>query len=212
MYLTYVPGIFTDWNHPREILHLTSTDLLNWKYEATLKLASDRVIDACVIQMPDGSWRMWYNNEKDSKSIYYADSPDLYNWQDKGKAVGDRSGEGPNVFKWKNKYWMLVDNWAGMGLYYSDDLLNWTKQPERILEKPGTGTEDGTMGGHAQVVVSGERAFVIYFLHPGRTKTLPVSADPVDSRRSLIQIAELEYENGNITCYRDKPVYPQLKH
>jgi hypothetical protein len=212
MYLTYVPGIFTDWNHPRDILHLTSTDLLNWKYESTLKLASDRVIDACVIQMPDGNWRMWYNNEKDQKSIYYADSPDLYKWQEKGKAVGDKSGEGPNVFRWKNKYWMLVDNWAGMGLYYSDDLLNWTKQPERILEKPGTGTEDGAMGGHADVIVSGDRSFVIYFLHPGRTKTLPVSGNPVDSRRSLIQIAELEFENGNINCFRDKQVYLKLKH
>lgn len=212
MYLTYVPGIFTDWNHPRNILHLTSTDLLNWKYESTLKLASDKVIDACVIKMPDGNWRMWYNNEKDKKSIYYADSPDLYNWQDKGKAVGDRSGEGPNVFKWKNKYWMLVDNWAGMGLYHSDDMLNWTKQPERILEKPGTGNEDGAMGGHAQVVVSGDRAFVIYFLHPDRTKNLPVSTDPLDSRRSLIQIAELEYENGNIFCNRDKKVFLKLKH
>src|SRR5665647_3461689 len=138
MYLTYVPGTFTDWNHPRDIIHLTSKDLLNWKYESTLKLANNKVIDACVFHMPDGNWRMWYNNEIDGKSIYYADSPDLYNWQDKGKAVGDRSGEGPNVFKWKNKYWMLVDNWAGMGLYYSNDLLNWTKEPERILEKPGT--------------------------------------------------------------------------
>lgn len=107
---------------------------------------------------------------------------------------------------------MLVDNWAGMGLYFSDDLLNWAKQTERILEKPGTGADDGTMGGHAQVIVSGDRAFVIYFLHPGRTKIPPVSADPADSRRSLIQIAELEYENGNITCNRDKPVYIKLKH
>lgn len=210
MYLTYVPGIFTDWNHPRDILHLTSTDLLNWNYESKLKLASDRVIDACIFRMPDGNWRMWYNNERDSKSIYYADSPDLFNWQDKGKAIGDRSGEGPNVFKWKNKYWMLVDNWAGMALYYSDDLLKWTKQPERILEKPGSGPEDGAMGGHAQVVVNGDRAFVVYFLHPGRTST--PSVDPVDSRRSLIQIAELEYENGNIMCNRDKPVYINLQH
>ncbi|MDP4292691.1 MAG: glycosyl hydrolase, partial [Bacteroidota bacterium] len=30
MYLTYVPGIFADWNHPRVIVHLTSKDLLNW--------------------------------------------------------------------------------------------------------------------------------------------------------------------------------------
>jgi len=40
---------------------------------------------------------MWYNNEVDRKSIYYADSPDLYEWDDKGKAMGDRPGEGPKA-------------------------------------------------------------------------------------------------------------------
>lgn len=29
MFLTYVPGTFTDWQHPRHIVHLTSPDLLN---------------------------------------------------------------------------------------------------------------------------------------------------------------------------------------
>ena len=67
MYLTLVPGVFTDWNHPRDILHLTSADLLTWKYESTLKLSSDRVIDACVHRLPDGTWRLWYNNERDHK-------------------------------------------------------------------------------------------------------------------------------------------------
>lgn len=212
MYLTYVPGTFTDWNHPRDIIHLTSKDLLNWKYESTLKLANNKVIDACVFHMPDGNWRMWYNNEIDGKSIYYADSKDLYNWQDKGKAVGDKSGEGPNVFKWKDKYWLLVDNWAGFGLYYSNDMVNWTKQPDRILEKPGTGPEDGSMGNHADVIISGDRAFIVYFLHPGRAKNRIVSNDPYASKRSVLQIAELEYENGFITCDRDKPVYLKLQH
>ncbi len=98
MYLTYVPGIFTDWKHPRWIIHLTSSDLLNWKYEGTLKLASEKVIDPCVLKLPDGGWRMWYNNESDAKSIYYADSRDLYNWTDKGKAIHDMPGEGPECF------------------------------------------------------------------------------------------------------------------
>ena len=38
MYLTYVPGVFSDWEHPRDIIHLTSGNLLDWKYESTLKL------------------------------------------------------------------------------------------------------------------------------------------------------------------------------
>lgn len=209
MFLTYVPGIFTDWNHPRNILHLTSKDLLNWDYVSTVKLVNDKVIDASLFQMPNDTWRMWYNNEKDSKSIYYADSKDLENWELKGKAVGDRGGEGPKIFRWKNKYWMLVDNWAGMGLYYSDDLTNWTKQQKRILEEPGKGAEDQAIGGHADVVVSGDRAYVYYFTHPGRI-TKPFT-DGVETRRSLIQVAELEYKDGVISADRDKPVYVKLK-
>jgi len=206
MYLTYVPGVFTDWKHPRDIVHLTSTDLRHWKFESVVKLASERVIDACVIARPGGGWRMWYNNELDKKSIYYADSDDLYHWTDKGKAVGDRGGEGPKVFYWKEYYWMLVDNWAGMSLYRSKDVTLWEKQPERILEQPGTGAEDGANGGHADVLVNGGRAYVYYFIHPGKNHP----TDGYEKRRSLIQVAELSLTNGWITCDRNAPAKIQL--
>ena len=75
MFLSYVPGIFTDWNHPREIVHLTSKDGLKWDTAGPVDLKSDRVIDACVIQLPDGTWRMWYKDERKPKSLSYADSP-----------------------------------------------------------------------------------------------------------------------------------------
>jgi beta-xylosidase len=84
MYLTYVPGIFTDWNHPREIVHLTSADLLNWKFESVLPLGTHHVIDASVVKASDGLWRLWYNDEKKGKAIAYAESLDLYHWIDKG--------------------------------------------------------------------------------------------------------------------------------
>ena len=210
MYLTYVPGIFTDWNHPRNIIHLTSTNLINWNYESTLKLANDKVIDACVMQMPDGNWRMWYNNEKDGKSIYYADSPDLYDWQDKGKAVGDQGGEGPVVFAWKNKYWMITDVWQGLAVYQSDDLSNWQRFPGNLLEQPGSGPDDQVKGGHPYVVVSNDRAYLFYFTHPGRIDSIPES-DWYEKRRSSIQVVELKYENGQIVCDRDAPTFIELQ-
>jgi beta-xylosidase len=210
MYLTYVPGIFDNWNHPRNIIHLTSKNLFNWKYESTLKLANDKVIDACVFQLPDGSWRMWYNNEKDGKSIYYADSKDLYNWEDKGKAIAAR-GEGPKVFKWHDTYWMIVDVWKGMEIYQSDDLLNWKKQATRILEEPGKGKDDQAIGGHCDVLVNNGRAYVFYFTHPGRAKASPAPAQSVEARRSVIQLVELKYKDGALTCNRDEPTYIHLK-
>jgi hypothetical protein len=211
MYLTYVPGIFTDWHHPRNIIHLTSTDLRNWKYQSTLKLATDKVIDPDVYAMPDGSWRMWYNNESDHKSIYYADSKDLYTWTDKGKAIRDMPGEGPVVFNFKGHTWMIVDNWKGMGVYQSSDMLNWKRQEERLVELPGTGKDDQAIGGHADVVVKGDHAYLYYFTHPGRSKLNPAPADSFEARRSVIQVAELHYIDGKLTCDRDQPVYVNLK-
>ncbi|MBN1998315.1 family 43 glycosylhydrolase [candidate division KSB1 bacterium] len=207
MYLTYVPGIFTDWNHPRHIFHLTSENLIQWKYESTLNLANDKVIDACVFQLPGGNWRMWYNNEIDGKSIYYADSKNLYDWEDKGKAIGDQSGEGPKVFRWKDKYWMVTDVWQGLALYESEDLTSWKRIPGNLLETPGTGKDDQAKGHHPDVVVNDGRAYLFYFTHPGRTG--PDESN--DTRRSSIQVVELEYNDGRIVCDRNKPVFLDLK-
>lgn len=210
MYLTYVPGIFADWNHPRNIVHCTSKDLVNWQYESTLSLVNDKVIDASVYRLPDGSWRLWYNNEKDGKSIWYADSKDLYHWEDKGKAIAAR-GEGPKVFRWKDQYWMVVDVWKGMEIYNSADLLQWKKQNTRILEEPGTGAEDQAIGGHADVVVNDDKVYLYYFTHPGRRKDKPAPRGSIDDKRTLIQLAMLEYRDGELVCDRNKPVYDKLK-
>lgn len=210
MYLTYVPGTFSNWNHPRTIVHLTSKDLKSWNYQSTLKLVNDKVIDACVIALPEGGWRMWYNNERDGKSIYFADSKDLYHWNDRGKAIAAR-GEGPKVFRWKKSWWMIVDVWKGMEIYRSDDLLKWTRQPDRILETPGKGVDDGAIGGHCDVVVQDGRAYVFYFTHPGRSMLNPAPVNSLASRRSVIQLAELHDDQGRVWCNRDEPVTIQLK-
>jgi hypothetical protein len=210
MYLTYVPGTFKDWNHPRLIVHLTSQDLKNWEYQSTLKLVNEKVIDASVYKINDTLWRMWYNNERDGKSIYYADSKDLYNWTDKGKAIATR-GEGPKVFYWQQQYFMVVDAWKGMEIFSSNDLLNWKKQNNRILENPGKGKDDQAMGGHCDVVVNNEKAYVFYFTHPGRRKVKPAARGSFDDKRSVIQLAELKYANGEVVCDRDAPVKIRLK-
>lgn len=210
MYLTYVPGVFENWNHPRNIIHLTSTNLVDWNYESTLELANNKVIDADVIQLPDGTWRMWYNNEVDNKAIYYADSPDLYTWEDKGKAVGDQAGEGPNIFEWKGHYWMVTDVWDGLGLYRSDDLLDWERIPGNLLQEPGMGEDDGVAGQHPDIVVNNDRAYLFYFTHPDRDPNSTTNT-PHQNRRSSIQVVELKYENGQVTADRDEPTYINLK-
>src|SRR5262245_11108338 len=204
MFLTVVPGIFADWNHPRTIVHLTSTDLRNWSRPRPLKLASDRVIDACAVRLPGGTWRLWYNNERDRKSIYFADSVDLEEWTDRGKAIGDQAGEGPKVFRWRGSFWMITDVWRGLAVYRSDDALAWSRQQGNLLEHPGKGLDDEVKGGHADVVVSGDRAFLFYFTHPGR-RGADERKDGVEQRRSSIQVVELEFRDGALGCDRNRP-------
>lgn len=210
MFLTVVPGIFTDWNHPRTLVHLKSKDLRNWSEPVALTLSSDRVIDAAVSRLPDGTWRLFYNNERDRKSIYFADSKDLESWTDRGKAVGDQGGEGPKVFRWHDSYWMITDVWRGLAVYKSSDALNWKRQDgPNLLEVPGTGADDQVKGGHADVVVSGERAFLFYFTHPGR-RGVDEKKDSTEQRRSSIQVVELEYKDGRLNCDRETPARIKL--
>ncbi|HTZ22218.1 MAG TPA: glycosyl hydrolase [Opitutaceae bacterium] len=209
MFVVVVPGIFTDWNHPRNIVHVTSPDLKKWKYEGTLPLVTDKVIDPCVLRLPDGTWRMWYNNERAGKSTFYADSPDLYRWTDRGSAHLPRDrGEAPVAFFWQGHYWLLIDLLGnnGLGAYKSDDALTWTRQPASLLATPGTGKDDQNGGHHPEVILSGERAFLFYFVHPG------VAADSgaPDHKRSSIQVVELAYRDGWLTCDRDQPTHIQL--
>ncbi|MFV0606948.1 MAG: glycosyl hydrolase, partial [Niabella sp.] len=210
MYLTYVPGTFSNWSQPREIIHLISKDLKNWHFQSVLPVGNHKVIDAEVVKIKEGHWRMWYNNESDKKSIYYADSEDLYYWKDKGKAFQSR-GEGPEVFYWQGKYFMIIDAWKGMEVYSSTDLLHWEKQEKRILEFPGTGKDDQAIGGHCSVIVNNNKAYIFYFTHPGRNKQAPAVKNSFDDKRSVIQLAELKYVNDQIVCERDAPVKINLK-
>jgi len=210
MFLTLVPGIFEDWKHPRNIVQLKSEDMLHWGHAKTIELASDHVIDAAVIQLGENQWRMWYNDETDHKSIYFADSNDLVHWKDQGKAVGDQAGEGPKVFRWKGFYWMLDDVWDGLGVYRSDDASGWERIPGNLLKEPGTGNDDRVKGGHPDVVVNGDRAWLFYFVHPGRTEDQGHFNDGTELRRSSIQVVELYVEDGKLVCDRNQPTFVDL--
>ena len=208
MFLTVVPGVFTDWKHPRHIVQLISTDLRTWRNARDIPLASDRVIDAAVTRLPGGGWRMWYNNERDGKSIYYADSPDLENWTGRGKVVADQAGEGPKVFQWRGAWWMITDVWRGLAVYRSTDAVNWTRQPDNLLQQPGKGADDGVIGGHADVVVVGDRAWLFYFTHPGRGKVQGGAGTGIDGpqqRRSSLQVTELIQSGDTLRVERDAP-------
>lgn len=205
MFVSVVPGVHEDWSGTRDIIHLTSGDLNRWEFESKLDLASDRVIDAAVMPLANGLFRLWYKDEnaKDG-AVHFADSHDLKKWDVRGVALPGVKGEGPKVFRWKGSYWMIADLWEGFGVYRSDDCLRWTPQADHLLKEPGTLPTDRFKGNHADVVVSGDRAYLFYFVHQQGADA--AGKDENWPRRTFIQVAELREEQGRITCDRNQQV------
>ena len=210
MYVAYIQGVRNHWGGDKHILHFCSKDLWNWKFESQLPLSTNSVIDPCVFHLSDGTWRMWYKDELHGSVSMVAESPDLYTWTvQKKAAVADRPHEGPNVFRFKEKYWMVVDQWAGLAVYSSADCNTWTFN-NVILDKASHRNEDTPSGAHADVVVVNDKAYIFYFTHPGRKthKDCPMESNgvvPYNLRRSSIQVAELKVIENKMVCNRDEP-------
>jgi len=177
MFLTFVAGIFNDWDHPYEMVHLTSKDGIKWKTAGKVDLRSDRTLNPCVRQLPNGTWRMWYEDDRASNTICYANSPDLFKWEPKGSAETNFNGEGPRVFHWKDRYWLIVDCLNnGMRVWSSDDGTDWKLQ------------DSGLFGRHGDAVVSGDRAWWFYLGGPWGGR----------GRVTAISVVELSVEGGKL--------------
>ncbi|WP_050180597.1 glycosyl hydrolase [Domibacillus robiginosus] len=196
MYVSYIQGVPSEWKgHKRHIVHYTSRNLWDWKFQSVLELSSDYVIDACIHLMPDGRWRMWYKDEAAGSATYAADSHDLYDWKSAGPVLTHQPHEGANVFFWRNAYWMIIDEWSGLAVYQSENAKDWQRNG-KILEEPGTREDDGSIGLHAHVHVNGDEAYIFYFTHPDR------SFNP-QSKRSSLQAAKLSITDGVLICDRN---------
>lgn len=200
MYITYVSGVPSDWNHPRCILHYTSTNLWDWSFAGKLALSSDKCIDACVHRLPGGNWGLWYKDEKAGSCTWRAESRDLYHWENPKPVITGFPHEGPNVFYWKNRYFMIVDTWHGQGVFSSEDCENWVRRKD-ILTESGKEKDDFGCGLHADVMVQGEEAWILYFTHPGRREG---ETDQYQLRRSAVQMRKLDFDGENIICDRNR--------
>ncbi|MDQ2687551.1 MAG: glycosyl hydrolase, partial [Armatimonadota bacterium] len=118
--------------------------------------------------------------------------------------VTDEAHEGSNVFALGGFYWMITDPWYAFGVYRSDDLVHWAKTGN-ILGGAGTRPQDGVKGALGDVVTLGDHAFIFYFTHPGRIADHTPDENDLNLRRSVIQVARLEIENGGLKCLRDEP-------
>ena len=214
LFVTYIPGIHSNWSGIGKIAHYTSKNLWNWNFKKLIPLSENAVLDPTIYKKPNGKWGMWY---KDAKIGYTVEavSKDLDTWTNiPGITINDHPHEAPFVFKYKKYYWLLTDQWDGLGVYRSLDTDHWEKQGV-ILGKKGKRKDDNVRASHPGVVVVGEKVYVFYFTHPGwekeggwtdeKDKLNEAGVLPYIYRRSSIQVAEIKMTDGVFSCDRDAP-------
>lgn len=208
MFVTHINKILDHWGDGEPTLrHYTSKDGINWKFADVVDTGSDDIIDGAVVKLPDGKWLLVFRDDNAKTRTAMCTSKDLKTWKRLDQTVGDRRHEAPVIMHWKNKYWMLTDDWQGLGVYESDDGLNY-KRNGTILGEGGSRPDDGVKASHAGLAVCGDRAFVFYHVHAGQLPDAPKWAAhntyTYDYKRSSLQIAELELVDGKLICDRDK--------
>jgi hypothetical protein len=208
LFVSFVPGAASthrDYGGQRHVLHYSSDDLSKWKLEQRVPTSSDYCIDPTLCRRPDGTWWMWYKDEGHESETHVVASRDLHVWKPvAAPGVSKLYGEGPKVFRFQGYFWMLKDPNNGLDVYRSDDLEKWTYQG-KILDKPGWRNDDASVGKHADVVVCGDRAYIIYLVEPGMMIVPPKNGiQPLPGRRSAIQATQLELKDGHLTCDRNR--------
>ena len=196
MYVSYVPGVPTNWNCNRYILHYTATNLWEFTFISKLNLSSDR-----------GTFKMWYKDEVHNSYSYSALSKNLYDWEVVGPEITDVSHEGPNVFTLCERNFMITDFWSGLGVYESNDFTNWVRKAD-ILNTPGTRNQDQQIAHHADVVVSNNKkeAFIFYFVHPDYNPSQKPKSFEMTYKeaRTVIQVAKITAGPEGLICNRNE--------
>lgn len=202
LWLTIVPGVHPRWTGERRIEHLTSTDLRSWRCAGRVELGSPRVIDASVVRLPDGRWRLWFKDEQGGSQLKFADSADLQAWTVRER-VSPLPAEGPKVFRFAGRWWLVADLWKGLLVLRSDDAEHWEEQPARLLADIGTAPTDRAKGQHPDVQVVDGRAYLFYFVHQGGEPE--ARSDDRWHQRTVIQVAELQLRDGWLHVDRHAP-------
>lgn len=207
MFVSYIQGIPTDWKGRAQILHYTAENLWTWHFDNVIELNADRVIDACIYEIGPHFYKLWYKDEDRNSHTCSAVSHDLLHWELLGEEITDCPHEGPNVFEFGRKKWMITDCWNGLGVYESDDFCHWKRQDQNILQVPGTRLQDQEIGNHADVVVVKDRAYIFYFVHPYfpvKLRNGPYNTLTQKEAVTVIQAAELNIIDGRLVCDRNK--------
>jgi hypothetical protein len=213
MFVVFKKGRPIPWSGEPFIVHYTAEpdDLLGgWKKFSVVNTPKGS-IDAGLFGLA-GQWRMWLKHQG---KVHLMTSEDLVSWEDRGKVKGavneEKAIEGPYVFFWKDRYWMITDPHNGIQVYRSGDAERWDKLGT-VLDGPGDRELDITRGRHPSMAVVGDRAFIFYHVEPYRPyppkeQNLNPAEKTIRQKICVLQVAELLYEKGRLSCDRN-PLLP----
>ena len=231
MFVTWKPDtIPTDgaWGGQGWIVHY-KTPLGNpvdgWQKVAVLHDSLLNAIDATVYKN-ENQFHVWFKGKESGAAkneLYHLTTTDFLQWKNQGfsksevfnaEVTGSDFEEAPFIFQWKNKFWLITDPHNGFFVYSSNEAENWKFQGT-ILKDGGTRNLDNSMARHCSVAIKNGRAFIFYHVEPWRRYDLEkkkgaekvrIFNQPLKNRQSVLQMAELELNNGKIACDRNKTI------
>ncbi|WP_299556384.1 family 43 glycosylhydrolase [Seonamhaeicola sp.] len=231
MFVTWKPDTVPEkgaWGGQGWIIHYKTplTNPINgWQKVGALHSDNLNTIDATVYKNNDG-FHVWFKGKELSakkNELYHLSTNDFTTWQKLGfsksdvfnaEATGSNFEEAPYIFQWKNKYWLITDPHDGFFVYSSEDSENWKFQGT-ILKEGGTRNLDSSMARHCSVAVKDDRAFIFYHVEPWRRYDLEkakggtkqrIFEQPLENRKSVLQMAELEVVDGKLVCNRNETI------
>lgn len=230
MFVTWKPDTTTekgDWGGPPVIVHYKapeSNPIMGWQKVGIIHSETLTTIDATVYQK-EGAFHVWFKGRElkaNKNELYHKVTRDFKTWTDEGfsksdvfneSVTGYSFEEAPYIFKWKGLDWLITDTHDGLLVYNSINSDHWHYQG-KVLKESGTRAMDSSRARHCSVMVKDGRAFIFYHVEPWRLykedypkgKYISVNKQPIKNRLSVLQMAELEYEDGQITCDRNKTV------
>jgi hypothetical protein len=177
MFVTFIPIIAERFGGGEpQILHYTSKNLLQWEFSDAVDVGSDKIIDPGVVKLRDGKWLMVFRDDRQKSMTAKVTSPDLKNWTRVEDVTGQGRHEAPVVMFWKNKFWLFIDEWKGIAVYESDDGIQYTRN-NLILDQAGKRKDDNYLGSHPGLALAGDRAFIFYHCHAGKTIGVEIAAE-----------------------------------
>nr|WP_299346310.1 family 43 glycosylhydrolase [Allomuricauda sp.] len=225
MFVTFKQDTLTTegpWGGKGSIVHYVTSSknpIKGWKKKQVMHTDTLSTLDASAYWVDDAA-HLWfmaksalYKNQ--DYTLVHQTTKDLKAWETVQQPLGDVYNksvtnigyeEAPYIFQWKDSYWLITDPHQGFAIYHSKDASNWRFQGY-ILRNPGIGKMDTARARHGSVLVRENRAFLFYHVEYNRDyNDKPIYEQPLENRKSALQMIELKLSKGKLTANRNKKV------